>query len=38
MSFLERLDARLDDVQDAVLAPLEPNERKSLLRLLAKLA
>jgi DNA-binding MarR family transcriptional regulator len=38
MSFLERLDARLDEVQDAVLAPLEPNERKALLRLLAKLA
>ena len=38
ISFLERLDARLDEVQDAVLAPLEPNERKALLRLLAKLA
>jgi DNA-binding MarR family transcriptional regulator len=35
---LERLDAVLDDVQDAVLAPLTPNERKNLLRLLAKLA
>jgi DNA-binding MarR family transcriptional regulator len=34
---LERLDAVLDDVQDAVLAPLEPNERETFLRLLAKL-
>lgn len=35
---LERLDAVLDSVQDAVLAPLAPNERTSLVRLLAKLA
>ena len=34
---LERLDGVLDDVQDAVLAPLTPNERKALVRLLAKL-
>ncbi|MGH9211321.1 MAG: MarR family winged helix-turn-helix transcriptional regulator [Acidimicrobiales bacterium] len=34
---LERLDAALDDVQDAVLAPLTPIERKTLVRLLAKL-
>ena len=34
---LERLDAVLDDVQDAVLAPLTPNERKTLVRLLTKL-
>ena len=34
---LERLDAVLDDVQDSVLAPLTPNERKTLVRLLAKL-
>jgi DNA-binding MarR family transcriptional regulator len=34
---LERLDAVLDDVQDAVLAPLTRNERKTLLRLLDKL-
>jgi DNA-binding MarR family transcriptional regulator len=34
---LERLDAVLDDVQDAVLAPLTPNERKTFIRLLAKL-
>jgi DNA-binding MarR family transcriptional regulator len=34
---LERLDAVLDDVQDAVLAPLTPNERKTFTRLLAKL-
>jgi MarR family transcriptional regulator, lower aerobic nicotinate degradation pathway regulator len=34
---LERLDAVLDDVQDAVLEPLTPNERKILTRLLAKL-
>ncbi len=34
---LGRLDAVLDDVQDAVLAPLSPNERKTLVRLLAKL-
>jgi DNA-binding MarR family transcriptional regulator len=35
---LERLDAVLDGVQDDVLAPLTPSERKTLLRLLAKLA
>jgi MarR family transcriptional regulator, lower aerobic nicotinate degradation pathway regulator len=34
---LERLDAVLDAVQDAVLAPLTPNERRTLVRLLAKL-
>jgi MarR family transcriptional regulator, lower aerobic nicotinate degradation pathway regulator len=34
---LERLDAVLDDVQDTVLAPLTPNERKTFVRLLAKL-
>ena len=34
---LERLDAVLGDVKDAVLAPLTPNERKALVRLLAKL-
>jgi MarR family transcriptional regulator, lower aerobic nicotinate degradation pathway regulator len=34
---LERLDAVLNDVQEAVLAPLTPNERKTLQRLLAKL-
>jgi DNA-binding MarR family transcriptional regulator len=34
---LERLDAVLDDVQDAVLAPLTPNERQTFIRLLAKL-
>ncbi len=34
---LERLDAVLDDVQDAVLAPLTPSERRTFLRLLAKL-
>jgi DNA-binding MarR family transcriptional regulator len=36
-SALERLDAVLDNVQDAVLAPLTPSERKTFLRLLAKL-
>lgn len=36
-SALERLDAVLDDVQDAVLEPLTPNERKTFVRLLAKL-
>jgi DNA-binding MarR family transcriptional regulator len=36
-SALERLDAVLDDVQDAVLTPLTANERKTLVRLLAKL-
>jgi MarR family transcriptional regulator, lower aerobic nicotinate degradation pathway regulator len=34
---LQRLDAVVDDVQDAVLAPLTPNERKTLVRLLTKL-
>jgi DNA-binding MarR family transcriptional regulator len=34
---LERLDAVLDDVQDAVLAPLTPSERRTFVRLLAKL-
>jgi MarR family transcriptional regulator, lower aerobic nicotinate degradation pathway regulator len=34
---LKRLDAVLDHVQDAVLAPLTPNERKTFVRLLAKL-
>jgi DNA-binding MarR family transcriptional regulator len=34
---LERLDSLLDDVQDAVLAPLTPSERRSFVRLLAKL-
>jgi DNA-binding MarR family transcriptional regulator len=34
---LERLDAVLDEVQNTVLAPLTPNERKILVRLLAKL-
>jgi DNA-binding MarR family transcriptional regulator len=35
---LERLDAMVDDVQDAMLAPLTQKERTTLLRLLAKLA
>jgi DNA-binding MarR family transcriptional regulator len=35
---LERLDAVLAAVQDAVLAPLTPSERRILERLLAKLA
>ncbi len=34
---LERLDAVLDDVQDAGLAPLSPSERRTFLRLLAKM-
>lgn len=34
---LERLDAALDAVQDDVLAPLTPNERRTLVRLLTKL-
>lgn len=34
---LDRLDAVLDDVQDAVLAPLTLKERKTFVRLLAKL-
>jgi DNA-binding MarR family transcriptional regulator len=33
---LERLDAVLDDVQDTVLAALTANERKTFVRLLAK--
>jgi len=35
---LAHLDSVLDDVQDAVLAPLTANERKSFVRLLTKLA
>jgi DNA-binding MarR family transcriptional regulator len=35
---LARLDPVLDDVQAAVLAPLTENERRTLVRLLAKLA
>ena len=35
---LERLDAVLDGVQAAMLAPLTPNERATLARLLAKLS
>jgi DNA-binding MarR family transcriptional regulator len=34
---LERLDAVLDDVQNAVLAPLTSRQRETLVRLLAKL-
>lgn len=34
---LERLDAVLDAVQDALLGPLTANERKTFMRLLAKL-
>ena len=34
---LERLDAVLDDVQNALLAPLTSSERETLVRLLAKL-
>lgn len=34
---LRRLDAVLDGVQDAVLAPLTAHERRTFLRLLAKL-
>jgi DNA-binding MarR family transcriptional regulator len=34
---LERLDKRLDDVQEDVLAPLNSRERSALVRLLAKL-
>jgi DNA-binding MarR family transcriptional regulator len=34
---LKRLDLVLDEVQDAVLAPLTPNERKTFMRLLNKL-
>ena len=36
-SALERVDAALDDVQAAVLAPLTPKERTTFVRLLAKL-
>jgi len=35
---LERLQAVLDDVQDAVVAPLTGNERAQLVRLLRKLS
>lgn len=35
---LDRLDSVLDDVQEAVLAPLTANERRTFVRLLAKLA
>lgn len=35
---LERLDRVLDDVQESLLASLTPAERKTLVRLLAKLA
>ena len=34
---LERLDAVVDDVQKAVLAPLTQNERETFVRLLARL-
>jgi DNA-binding MarR family transcriptional regulator len=34
---LERLDAVLDDVQDAVLTPLTANQRTTFLRLLTKI-
>jgi DNA-binding MarR family transcriptional regulator len=37
-SALEGLDAVLDNVQDAVLSPLAPNERTTFLRLLTKLS
>jgi DNA-binding MarR family transcriptional regulator len=37
-STLDRVDVQLDQVQDAVLAPLTPNERSTFVRLLAKLA
>ena len=36
-STLERLDAVVDEVQAAVLAPLTPTERTTFVRLLAKL-
>jgi DNA-binding MarR family transcriptional regulator len=36
-SMLERLDAALDGVQDALLEPLSQNERATLVRLLGKL-
>jgi DNA-binding MarR family transcriptional regulator len=35
---LNRIDTILDSVQEAVLAPLTPTERKTLLRLLRKLS
>jgi DNA-binding MarR family transcriptional regulator len=35
---LERLDTVLDDIQEAVLAPLTTRERTTLVRLLTKLA
>ena len=35
---LNRIDTVLDSVQEAVLAPLTPTERKTLLRLLRKLS
>ena len=34
---MERLDSVVDDVQNAVLAQLTANERKTLVRLLGKL-
>ena len=34
---LERFDAVLDEVQDALLSPLRPSERAAFVRLLAKL-
>ena len=37
LSTLQRLDGVVDDVQTAVLAPLTPTERTTLVRLLAKL-
>jgi len=37
LSTLERLDRTLDGVQAALLAPLEPSDRRALVRLLAKL-
>jgi DNA-binding MarR family transcriptional regulator len=36
-SMVERLDGVLDEVQDAVMAPLTPSERATFVRLLAKL-
>jgi DNA-binding MarR family transcriptional regulator len=35
---LERLDARVDEVQSALLAPLGEQERATLVRLLGKLS
>jgi MarR family transcriptional regulator, lower aerobic nicotinate degradation pathway regulator len=37
-STLDRVDRALDGVQAAVLAPLSPNERRTLVRLLTKLS